>query len=114
MNKYGIINIAFLILLFALNIGALLTVSQSVIILIPLTFLVVYRKTRYYQWFTFVGGATIIIIIAGLVIGEINLKKDLAYICSFIIIAIIFILFGVIMPDHLTPGPELKKKQNPD
>lgn len=105
-GRYIIINYLFLILLSGLCVISLIFSQYIALTLIPLVFIVVYRKTKYYQWFTFFGGVIVISILTALIMRELSVKDDILILVSFFAVSVIFILFGLIMPDRLKPGPE--------
>jgi len=109
MKKYEIFNTVFAVLLIVFVIISVFTISYGTLSLIPLAYIVIYKKTKYYNWFVFFEGAMIIGVIALVIMGELKPEKDIFALVGVVFLSIIFILFGVFMPDHLTPGTDLNK-----
>ncbi len=112
-KKYEILNTLFAILLMAFAIISTFKISHLALTLIPVAYIVVFKKTKYYSWFIFIGGIIIISVIASIMMGEFDWKNDLLAVCGFILMAVTCIFAGIFLPGRITPGPDYKKiKEN--
>jgi hypothetical protein len=105
IEKYGIYNTLFLILMIAIDIALILTFNFiALTILLPLTVLVAGRKTKYYQWITFAGGIVFIAvpIISFLGVSESEEVSQFS-VALVMILSGILILLSTTIPNYLTP-----------
>lgn len=116
IKKYGIWNYLLLILLSGIDIYVIITINLSSLILFGLlTWIVATFKTKYYSWFIFMGAVTIIFTIAASLFGYIDEEQNLLrFFGGFGLLSLVFILFGIYMPDYLTPAYRIVEESTPD
>lgn len=104
VKKYGIYNTLFLILLIIIDLINMVTLNYGGFLWFgTLTYLVAAKQTKYYYWLIVFGG---IIFISGIglsLYGYFGSGLNILYMLGgSIILALIFVLFGIYMPKYLT------------
>ncbi len=105
LEKYGIYNTLFLLFMIAIDIVLVITFNfEPLLLTLCLTFLVAGRKTKYYQWITFLGGITFITVpLIGLLSSNDANKISVTSGAAVMIISLIIIMLSATLPGFLTP-----------
>lgn len=108
-KKYNFINLIFLIFLILMTLLSLFSPSIGIIWLFALIYFVATKDYKHYYWITFLGGFSVISILAISLFGLFEMNLSWIWILIMILISLVFILFGHLYPRLITPSYEKKR-----